>query len=113
MTRRDTLIQPAGDSMMHHLTAWSDNGVIRKLSAVDTNSTGNQGETDVWFAAGDVAVIQTVSEIFAFDEAAIVLWTDGSFNPRTDVTQQMTMDRQSALIAQVRAWLAVFGIPLP
>lgn len=114
MTERDTILPPAGDSQPRHLTVWLENDVVRKLAVADSGGNGpGAGETEVWFLGGDVAVVQQVADVYAFDAARIVLWTDGSLQPRTDIPSDLRMAREAALIDRVRQWLSVFGIPLP
>ncbi|MGH7522742.1 MAG: hypothetical protein ACREK8_00335 [Gemmatimonadales bacterium] len=114
MTERDTLLASIADSQSRRLAVWLEGATVRKLVVSDSSGNGpGTGETDVWFLGGDVAVVQQVSDVYAFDAGRIVLWTDGSLEPRTDVTPDMIMIRESALIDRVRQWLAVLGIPLP
>lgn len=114
MTRRDTLLPPVGDSLPRHLAIWSEGDVVRKLVVTDSGGNGPAaGETDVWFLGGDVAIVQQVADVYAFDSGRIVLWTDGTLEPRTDVTLDLVMARQASLIDRVRQWLAVFAIQLP
>jgi hypothetical protein len=114
MTHRDTLLPPVSDSLPRHLAIWFDGDVVRKLVVTDSGGNGPAaGETDVWFLGGDVAVVQQVADVYAFDAGRIVLWTDGTLDPRTDLTPDLVMARQATLIERVRQWLAVFGIQLP
>ncbi|HEY8061670.1 MAG TPA: hypothetical protein VID74_02675 [Gemmatimonadales bacterium] len=114
MTRRDTLLPPVADSLPRHLAIWLEGDVVRKLVATDSGGNGPAaGETDVWFLGGDVAIVQQVADVYAFDSGRIVLWTDATLEPRTDITPDLVMVRQAALIDRVRQWLAVFGIQLP
>jgi hypothetical protein len=114
MTERDTLLTPVADSQPRHVAVWLDGGTVRKLVVGDSGGNGpGAGETDVWFLGGDVAVVQQVSDVYAFDAGRIVLWTDGSLEPRTDVTHDMIMTRESSLVDEIRRRLAVLGIPLP
>lgn len=114
MTQRDTILSPVADSQPRHLTAWLENGVVRKLMVADSggNAPGT-GETDVWFFGGDLAVVQQVADAYAFDAGRIVLWTDGTLQPRTDITPDLVMAREASLIETVRRWLGVFGVTLP
>lgn len=114
MVEHDTVMTLPGDSLPRHLAVWLQANVIRKLMAVDTNATGvNNGETDIWFMGGDVAIVQQVADIYAIDGGRIVLWTDESFDPRGDITPQLTMDRETRLMTTAAAWAGVFGIRLP
>lgn len=114
MTKRDTFLPPVADSQPRHLTAWLDVGVVRKLVATDSGGNGpGAGETDVWFLGGDVAVVQQIADVYAFDAGRIVLWTDGTLQPRTDITTDVLMARETSLIDRVRQWLAVFGVQMP
>jgi hypothetical protein len=114
MTERDTTLPPVADSQPRHLAAWLQEGVVRKLVVADSGGNGpGSGETDIWFLGGDVAVLQQVADVYAFDAGRIVLWTDGTLQPRTDVDQQLVMAKETQLIDSARQWLAVFGIALP
>ncbi|HEY3934020.1 MAG TPA: hypothetical protein VGL65_05320 [Gemmatimonadales bacterium] len=114
MVQHDSIVTLPGDSLPRHLTAWLQNDVIRKLMAVDTNATGvNNGETDIWFMGGDVAIVQQVADIYAIDGGRIVLWTDETFEPRGDITPELMMDRETKLMATAASWAGVFGIKLP
>jgi hypothetical protein len=114
MVQHDSVITIPGDSLPRHLTVWVQNDVIRKLMSVDTNATGvNNGETDIWFMGGDVAVVQQVADIYAIDGGRIVLWTDQSFEPRGDITAPLMMERETKLLNTAATWAGVFGIKLP
>ncbi len=114
MTRRDTTVTLPGDSVPHRLVVWQQHGEVRKLMVTGVDSTGqNNGETDVWFTGGDVSVIEQVSDFYAFDFGRIVLWTDDAMDPRTDVTSDLVMARETQLMDVVRRWLMVFGVALP
>jgi hypothetical protein len=114
MTHRDTLLPPVSDSLPRHLSMWFEGDVVRKLVVTDSGGNGpGAGETDVWFLGGDVAVVQQIGDVYAFDAGRIVLWTDGTLEPRTDITPDLLMAREAALIDRVRQWLAVFGVQLP
>ena len=114
MSERDTLLAAVGDSQPRHLSVWLEGGVPRKLVVADSGGNGpGAGETDVWFLGGDVAVVQQVSDVYAFDTGRIVLWTDGTLEPRNDITPELRMARQTDLIESVRRWLSVFGVSLP
>lgn len=114
MTHRDTLLAPVADSLPRHLAIWLEGDVVRKLVVTDSGGNGPAaGETDVWFLGGDVAIVQQVADVYAFDSGRIVLWTDGTLEPRTDITPDLRMARETALADRVRQWLAVFGIQLP
>jgi hypothetical protein len=112
MTRRDTTL--ASDSIFHHLTAWLQDGAVRKIVVIDSMASGqNNVETDLWFMGGDVAVLLQAADAYAFDSDRIVLWTDESLNPRGDVTAELLMARQAMLIDQAQRWLAMLGIKSP
>ncbi len=112
MTQRDTIL--ASDSILHHLTAWLQGGTVRKLVVIDSTA-GRQSnvETDVWFMGGDVAVLLQPADAYAIDSDRIVLWTDESLNPRTDVTPELMMATQSTLIDQAERWLTMLGVKSP
>jgi hypothetical protein len=112
MKMRDTTI--ATDTMAYHYTLWLEDGVPRKLVAIDSLvAGGNNTEMSVWFLGGDVAVVLAPADAYAMDAGRIVLWTDESLVPRTDVTSDLMMTRQAALMDEVSAWLQVFGLTLP
>lgn len=114
MTQRDTTLPAVADAEPRHLTAWLQNGVVRKLVVADSGGNGpGAGETEVWFLGGDLAVVQQVADVYAFDAGRIVLWTDGTLQPRPDVAKDLLMARETQLINTVRQWLTVFGIALP
>ncbi|HEY4321918.1 MAG TPA: hypothetical protein VGM77_12175 [Gemmatimonadales bacterium] len=115
MTRRDTTLAAVADSVPRHLTVWLQGNDIRKLtSQPDSTANGpNDGETDVWFVGGDIAVVQRVADAYAFDAGRIVLWTDESLLPRGDVTADQLMTRETELGTLIRSWAAVFGVQLP
>ncbi|MGH7592816.1 MAG: hypothetical protein ACRELE_03050 [Gemmatimonadales bacterium] len=114
MTQRDTMLAAVADSQPRHLTAWLQDGLVRKLVVTDSGGTGpGGGETDVWFLGGDVAVVEQVADVYALDAGRIVLWTDGTLQPRTDIPHDLLMTRETFLIATVGTWLGVFGIRLP
>jgi len=114
MAHRDTLLPPVADSLPRHVAVWLEGDLVRKLVVSDSGGNGpSAGETDVWFLGGDVAIVQQVADVYAFDAGRIVLWTDGTLEPRTDITPDLVMARQSALVDRVRQWLAPFGIQLP
>jgi hypothetical protein len=114
MTRRDTTVTLPGDSVQHHLVAWLAHNEIRKLVVTGADSSGqNNGETDVWFTGGDVSVIEQVSDFYAIDFGRIVLWTDDTMQPRSDITSDLVMARETQLMDTVRRWLMVFGVALP
>lgn len=114
MTERDTVLAPVSDSQPRHLAIWLDHGVLRKLAVSDSGGNGpGAGETEIWFVGGDVAVVQEVTDVYALDGGRIVLWTDETFQPRDDVTPDIVMTKQAALLDMARTWLAVFGVKLP
>jgi hypothetical protein len=111
MTQRDTAFGGGTDSISHHLTAWLQDGVPRKLVVIDSVARGQSNvETDVWFMGGDVTVLLQAADAYAFDSDRIVLWTDEALQPYRDVTPALLMARQSELIGAVHAWLAALGI---
>ena len=111
MQQRDTTVGGGADSVTHHLTVWLQEGVPRKLVVVDSAAHGqNNSETAVWFMGGDVAVLLQAADAYAFDSDRIVLWTDEALNPRTEVTSELLMAKQTELIDAVQRWLAVLGI---
>jgi hypothetical protein len=112
MTMRDTTI--ATDTMAYHYTLWLEDGVPRKLIAIDSLAKGgSNSEVSVWFLGGDVAVVLAPADAYAMDAGRIVLWTDESLVPRTDVTDDLMMARQSTLIDNIGGWLKIFGLSLP
>ena len=114
LQERDTVLAAVADSQPRRLTVWVQDSVPRKLVVSDSGGNGpGAGETDVWFMGGDVSVIEETDDIYALDFGAIVLWTDSSFQPRTDVDRDMFMARQTLLIDRVRNWLAVLGLTFP
>jgi hypothetical protein len=114
LTPQDTTISLAGDSLARHLTLWLDHGVPRKLVAMNADTTAtNRDETDIWFVGGDVAVVQQLADVLAFDAGRIVLWTDETFVPRDQVTQEVAMNQQAKIMAQIESWTSVFGVRLP
>jgi hypothetical protein len=114
MVERDTVLPAVADSQPRHLAIWLENGVVRKLAVGDSGGNGpGAGETDVWFMGGDVAVMQRIADMYAFDSDRIVLWTDESFQPQTEAPKEFLMARQTELIDLVRQWLRIFGIELP
>jgi hypothetical protein len=112
MTQRDTTLPPVADSVARHLTVWLQDGVPRKMtSRPDSTANGaSDGETDIWFVGGEVAVVQRVADSYALDGGRIVLWTDESLQPRTDVLPAQVMGRENELEALARGWLGVFGL---
>ena len=114
MVLRDTTVGAVANSVSRHITVWLQEGIPRKLVVIDSSGHGqNNTETDVWFMAGDVAVLLQVTDAYAFDADRIVLWTDESLQPRPDVTGELLMRKQTALIETVRVWLQSLGIALP
>ena len=114
MTRRDTTLGGGTDSALHHLTAWLQAGVPRKLVVVDSAARAqSNSETDIWFTGGDVAVVVQAADAYAFDSDRIVLWTDEALQPRTDVTPQLLMTQEAELIAAVQRWLEALRIRTP
>jgi hypothetical protein len=112
MTMRDTTI--ATDTMAYHYTLWLEDGVPRKLIAIDSLAKGgNNTEVSVWFLGGDVAVVLGPADAYAMDAGRIILWTDESLVPRTDVTDDLMMAKQSTLIDNIGGWLKIFGLSLP
>lgn len=109
---RDTTV--ATDSVIHHYTVWLQDGVPRKLVASDSvPAGGNNSETSVWFLGGDVAVVLQPTNAYAFDGGRIVLWTDETLQPQPDLTADLVMARQAALVDSVGGWLGYFGLHLP
>lgn len=115
MTRRDTTLAAVADSVPRHLTIWMQGNDVRKLTSQPDSSVNgpSDGETDVWFVGGDIAVVQRVADAYAFDAGRIVLWTDESLLPRGDVSAAQVMARETELTALIRSWTAVFGVQLP
>jgi len=114
MVERDTMLAAIADSQPRHLAIWLENGVVRKLAISDSGGNGpGAGETDVWFMGGDVAVVQDVANTYAFDSDRIVLWTDESFEPQTEMAKEFVMARQAELLERIRNWAKVFGVELP
>jgi hypothetical protein len=111
MTQHDTTLTAPTDSIVHTLAVWLQDGVPRKLVAVDsTIGSAHNRETDVWFMGGDVAVVLQVADAYAFDSDRIVLWTDETLLPRADVTMQQAMAKQTELTDAVQRWLGVLRI---
>ncbi len=115
MTERDSVAPAVGDSALTRVSVWLQNGVIRKLRAApDSLSKGpNGGEIEIWFTGGDVAVVQTFSDLYAFDSGRIVLWTDESFQPRVDLGSDQVMAEENTLMTMAQRWTSLFGITLP
>lgn len=113
MQRRDTVAVAPGDTVAHRFSLWRDAGVVRKLTVSDTAANLDNAETDVWFVGGDVSIVQEVSDVFAFDNGRIVLWTDETLTPRSGITSAMLMQQETLLINRVRGWAGVFGVTLP
>lgn len=114
MVQRDTSFGGGADTLVHRLTVWVQDGVPRKLVAIDSSTTArNNTETDVWFMGGDVAIVLQVADAYAFDSDRIVLWTDEALTPRTEVTAELLMAKQTELITMVQRWLDAIGIHPP
>lgn len=112
LVARDTTV--ATDSVIHHYSVWLQDGVPRKLEASDSGvDGGNNNETSVWFLGGDVAVVLQPTNAYAFDGGRIVLWTDEALRPQSDLTADLIMARQAALVDSVGGWLGYFGLRLP
>jgi hypothetical protein len=113
MVEHDTTFAAVADSQPRHLVIWLEHGVVRKLAITDSGGNGpGAGETDVWFMGGDVAVVQDVNNIYALDSDRIVLWTDESFEPQTEMAREFVMTRQVELLERIRAWARVLGVEL-
>ena len=115
MLRRDTVVTIASDSVRHYLSIWlEDSTKVRKLMVTDSSErTGVTAQTSWWFEGGEVNVVQTITDMFAFDADRIILWADESLEPRTDITPKASMAKESAMMDEVRRWLDVFGVKLP
>jgi len=66
-----------------------------------------------WFVQGEVRVVQQPSAAYAFDADRILVWTDESLVPLTDITADARMIRERDVIEQARKWLTLLGAPLP
>ncbi len=115
MLQRDTVVTLAGDSIPHRVTIWlMDSTNLRKLVVTDSSEkAGLISQTSFWFVGGEVSVVQHPTDMLAIDADRIILWTDETLEPRTDVTEQARMAKETATIDEARRWAGVFGIKLP
>jgi len=114
LTRRDTTLAPEPNQEPRRLSIWLEDGVPRKLVVSEPNDAGQMMEESVfWFVQGDVRVVQQPSAAYAFDADRILVWTDESLVPLTDITADARMIRERDVIEQARKWLTLLGAPLP
>jgi hypothetical protein len=113
MERRDTVLAPEPDQEPRRVSVWLRDGVPRKLLVSEPNESGQMtAESAYWFVNGELrAVLQPFAGYF-LEGDRILLWTDESLEPITDVIPQDRMDRELALVAEVELRLAHFGLRL-
>ena len=113
-TRRDTTLAAGTNREPRRLSLWLEDGVPRKLTvSAPTDASSMLGESVFWFVQGEVRVVQQPNDAYAFAADRMLVWTDESLTPVTDVTPEARMIREHEVIEQARQWLALFGVALP
>lgn len=111
--RRDTILVTAPDSEPRRLSLWLQHGSPRKITVTEPDDAGHMtGESSYWFIAGDLAVVQGMTSAYALDGDRIVLWTDQTLVPTSDVTTEERMARELRLVGEARRYLAAFGMEM-
>ena len=114
LTRRDTTLAPEPNQEPRRLSIWLEDGVPRKLIVSEPNDAGQMLDESVfWFVQGELRVVQQPTDAYAFDADRILVWTDESLIPRTDVSVDARMVREREVVEQARKWLALLGQTLP
>lgn len=114
LARRDTVLVAEAGQEPRRLSLWLEDGVPRKLTVSEPNEMGRMlGESAFWFVQGEVRVVQQPHDAYAFDADRILVWTDESLVPLSDVTGEERMARERDVVEEAHRWLAVFGVKLP
>ncbi len=114
LARRDTVLVAEAGQEPRRLSLWLEDGVPRKLTVSEPNEMGRMlGESAFWFVQGEVRVAQQPHDAYAFDADRMLIWTDQSLVPLSDVAGEERMARERDVVGQAHTWLAVFGVRLP
>jgi hypothetical protein len=112
-TRRDTTLDAEPGQEPRKLSVWLEDDVPRKLTVTEPNEAGRMlNESSFWFVQGEVRVVLQPLAAYAFDADRILVWTDETLVPITDVTTEERMRREREVVDQAHRWLEVFGIKL-
>jgi hypothetical protein len=112
-TRHDTTLTAEPNQDPRRLSIWLEGGVPRKLVVSEPNDAGQMLDESVfWFVQGELRVVQQPADAYAFEADRILIWTDGSLQPVTDISTEERMQRERAVVDSARRWLQLFGLTL-
>lgn len=93
---------------------WSEAGAPILLTVTEPTDAGRMtGLSSYYFREGRVAFVRGPLNRYVFRDTVLVFWVDDSLRPLVDVPPRDLEARQQFLLAEVRQYLAMFGVETP
>lgn len=93
---------------------WSDAGSPILLTVTEPDDSGRMtGLSSYYFREGRLAFVHGPLNRYVFRDTVLVFWVDDSLRPLVDIPPRDLEARQQFLLAEVRQYLAMFGVETP
>lgn len=93
---------------------WSEAGAPILLTVTEPTDAGRMtGLSSYYFREGRVAFVRGPLNRYVFRDTVLVFWVDDSLRALADVPPRDLEARQQFLLAEVRQYLAMFGVETP
>ena len=93
---------------------WNDAGSPLLLTVTEPDDSGRMsGLSSYYFREGRLAFVRGPLNRYVFRDTVLVFWVDDSLRALTEIPPRDLEARQQFLLAEVRQYLAMFGVETP
>jgi hypothetical protein len=93
---------------------WSDGGLPLLLTVTEATDSGRMtGLSSYYFRNGKLTFVRAPLTRYVFRDTVLVFWVDDSLRALVDIPPRDLEARQQFLLAEVRQYLAMFGVEVP